>query len=271
VNIINRPLIVKIINVRKETENIKTLYFQYPNVIVRPGQFFMIWDFLEEIPISVSYIGGNNLFGISIKGIGDTTRHLISLKEGDMIGIRGPYGKPFNIIKNGRILIIGGGIGIAPLMPLIQELISFKDVKTTCVLGARNVNHIPFLDDLQKVQSKFFELKICTDDGSMGFHGLTSDLIKEILEEEYFDHIYTCGPEIMMVKIVNLSQIKRIPLQASLERIMKCGIGICGHCVLDPQGLRVCKDGPIFSGKELKHIKDFGKFKRGLDGSIQNI
>ncbi|MHA1752079.1 MAG: dihydroorotate dehydrogenase electron transfer subunit [Candidatus Helarchaeota archaeon] len=270
-NFIEKPLIVKLINARQETKKIKTLYFNYPLAEVLPGQFFMVWTFFDEIPISVSYIGGKNICGISVKEVGEATRFLNSLSKGDIIGIRGPYGTFFNTIKSGDILIAAGGIGIAPLMPLIQKLISFQSIKITCVLGAKTADEIPFLKELQIIQSKFLKLMICTDDGSMGFTGTVSDKVKDLLIDENFNMVYTCGPELMMKKIFEMTQKKNIPIQASLERIMKCGVGVCGQCVIDPPGLRVCKEGPIFCDEQLKTMGDFGNYKRDFSGCIKKI
>lgn len=265
-NAIKRPAVVEIVNIREETPTIKTLYFKFKCDSAKPGQFFMIWDFDDEIPISISYIGKNGLFGISVKEIGETTRHLNTLSKGDQIGIRGPYGNAFRILEKGKLLIAGGGIGIAPLMPLIEQLISKQKIQTTCVIGAKTAKELPFLENLQIIQSKFFILKTCTDDGSLGFKGLVSDYVENLLEEESFDQAYTCGPELMMKEIFELTEKKKIPLQASLERIMKCGVGICGQCVIEP-GLRVCKDGPVFDSDTLRRLSDFGKYKRDFAGN----
>lgn len=263
-NIIDRPQIVQIIKIRVEAEKIKTLYFKYSSD-ADPGQFFMIWTFNDEIPISISYLS-EDLFGITVKEVGEATKYLNSLHEGDEIGVRGPYGNPFKIIENGKILIAGGGIGIAPLMPLIQKLISYQKIKINCVIGAKTVKQLPFLKELQIIQSKFFNLQICTDDGSMGFKGLISDFVANMFSTETFDQIYTCGPEIMIKKIFDIAQIKKVAFQASLERIMKCGIGICGQCVIEPLALRVCKDGPVFNQQQLENLSDFGKYKRDFNG-----
>jgi len=265
-NLIERPKIVDIIDVRTEIKNVKTLYFRYKSIKVNPGQFFMVWDFREEIPLSVSYITGSDIFGITVKKVGETTEHLISLKKGDKIGIRGPFGNSFKLIEEGKVLIVAGGIGIAPIMPLIQNLISKQNITTTCILGAKSADEILFLENLQVIQSKFFILKICTDDGTMGHHGMATDLAAEMLEEEKFNIIYTCGPELMMKKVFDLSKKHKITLQACLERIIKCGIGICGQCTLDPLGLRVCKDGPVFNDNQLSKLYDFGRFKRDFSG-----
>jgi dihydroorotate dehydrogenase electron transfer subunit len=256
---------VEILNIREETPTIKTLYFKFETNSAKPGQFFMIWDFDDEIPISISYIGKKGLFGISIKGIGKTTKHLNSLCKGDQIGVRGPYGNAFDILEKGKFLVAGGGIGIAPLMPLIEKLISRQKIQTTCVIGANTVKELPFLENLQIIQSKFFTLKICTDDGTLGFKGFVSNYIENLLEGESFDQLYTCGPELMMREIFELTETKKIPLQASLERTMKCGVGICGQCVIEP-GLRVCKDGPVFDSDTLRRLDDFGKYRRDFAG-----
>jgi dihydroorotate dehydrogenase electron transfer subunit len=105
---------------------------------------------------------------------------------------------------------------------------------------------------------------VSTDDGSFGYHGFASDLAKKILEKERFDQIITCGPEKMMKKILELGLEYKIPVQASLERHMKCGIGICDSCAID--GWHVCKDGPVFDNKKLGKMKDFGRFKRDASG-----
>jgi dihydroorotate dehydrogenase electron transfer subunit len=104
---------------------------------------------------------------------------------------------------------------------------------------------------------------VSTDDGTKGYKGYASDLAKNILSKEKFDAVYTCGPETMMKSL--LSSCKTIPLQASLERYMKCSIGICGQCCIG-NGLRVCADGPIFSGKILQQVKDFGLYRRDPAG-----
>ena len=104
---------------------------------------------------------------------------------------------------------------------------------------------------------------ISTDDGSKGYKGLASDLAKEEIAKEKFDQVLTCGPEIMMKKLYDIC--KNIPFQASLERYMKCGFGICGQCCIG-EGLRVCKEGPVFDGKTLKKIQDFGIYTRDASG-----
>jgi dihydroorotate dehydrogenase electron transfer subunit len=253
----NYPKITKIKEIKIENSNVKTLFFDYPKEI-HPGQFFMVWiPNIDEIPMSISYIR-NDVKGITFKRVGDSTNALFELNVGDKIGIRGPNGNSFKI--NGKnLLFVGGGTGIATIAPTVENAIN-KKINTTVILGARNKNDLFFAD---RLKNNGAVVQISTDDGSFGFKGLATDLAKDLIEKEKFDSIITCGPEIMMKKLFDIS--KDIPFQASLERYMKCGIGICGQCCVG-KGLRVCEEGPVFERKTLKNIKDFGVFKRDAAG-----
>jgi dihydroorotate dehydrogenase electron transfer subunit len=218
------------------------------------GQFVMIWiPGIDEIPMSLSYIGKET--AITVEKVGEATEALHQMKEGDKVGIRGPYGKGFEIVGS-KALFVAGGTGIAPLLPLIKKYEGEKHV----VLGARTKELLLFIDELEEISS----LHISTDDGSLGFKGFASDLAGEIMEKEEFDIVYTCGPEIMMKKVLDLCLEKSVQMQASLERYMKCGVGICDSCAID--GYHVCKDGPVFDSNILAKIKDFGKWKRNEAG-----
>jgi dihydroorotate dehydrogenase electron transfer subunit len=253
----NYPKITKIIKTTKENLNVKTIKFQYPTK-VEPGQFFMIWiPGIDEIPMSVSYIE-NDIKGITFKKVGDATKALFELKEGDKIGIRGPYGNGFKI-EGEKILLVAGGTGIAMIAPVAEELIK-KKISATIILGAKNKEELFFENRLNKSKLKIY---LATDDGSKGFRGLATDLANNLIQKNKFDTVLTCGPEVMMKKLYDICL--NISLQASLERYMKCGIGICGQCCVG-EGLRVCKEGPVFDKKMLKNIKDFGVFKRNAAG-----
>ena len=253
----NYPKIVEIIDTKKENDNIKTITFKYLKE-TKPGQFFMIWvPRIDEIPMSISYINKDNK-SITFKKIGDATEHLFKLKKGDKIGIRGPYGTNFKI-KNKNILFVGGGTGIATLGPAIEQ--AYKQKKQIIIIiGTKTKKEIFFEKRFKKYTSKIY---ITTDDGSYGKKGYASDIVKKIIKEEQIQSIITCGPEKMMKKIYDISKDKYF--QASLERYMKCGFGICGQCCIG-EGLRVCKDGPVFDGKNLNNIEEFGKYKRDSSG-----
>ena len=253
----NSPQITEIIEVKTENEDIKTFMFEYPKEI-NPGQFFMIWvPGVDEIPMSVSHIN-KGIRGITFRKVGEATNALFNLDVGAKIGIRGPYGNGFKI--NGeKILFVGGGTGVAMLAPAVEEAVA-KNVLSTAIIGVKNSKEIFFEDRLRKCGAKTY---IATDDGSKGYNGFASDLAEELLYKEKFTSVLTCGPEIMMKKLFDICGTT--PFQASLERYMKCGIGLCSQCCIG-NGLRVCVEGPVFDEDALKNIEEFGICKRNAAG-----
>jgi len=253
----NELMIKNITKSRAEAKDIKTIFFESQKKI-SPGQFFMIWiPGIDEIPMSVSYIE-RKINGITFRKVGEATDALFKLKKGDKIGVRGPFGNGFKI--NGKsILFLGGGTGIGMLAPAVEEAVR-KNISSTVILGVKNKNELFFENRFKKCGAQVY---VSTDDGSKDYKGFASDLAKEILSKNKFTSILTCGPEVMMKKLLDIS--KDIPFQASLERYMKCGIGICGQCCIG-EGLRVCKDGPVFDRKTLRNAEDFGVYKRDAAG-----
>ena len=181
------------------------------------------------------------------------------MKEGEKIGIRGPYGTSFSI-RGRKIILIGGGYGIAPLLFLAKRAIA-KGVQTSAIIGGRKKADIIMKKEFEKAGCN---VNISTDDGSEGKKGTATDLLSEMLEKEKFDAIYSCGPEKMMKKIAKIAKKKKIACELSVERIMKCGIGICGHCSCG--GLLVCKNGTVFSSEQLEGNEDFGISKIEMNG-----
>jgi dihydroorotate dehydrogenase electron transfer subunit len=253
----NIPQITKIIENRNETNDVKTIKFRYEKD-VSPGQFLMIWiPGIDEIPMSVSYTD-KRIKEITFKRVGEATNSLFDLKEGNNIGIRGPYGNGFEI-KGQHILFVGGGTGIATIAPIVKESI-MKNIDSTVVIGAKSKSELFFERRFKDYGAKL----ICTtDDGSAGYKGFASEIAKKILHEEKIDSIMTCGPELMMKSLLNYCD--SVFFQASIERYIKCAIGICGQCCIG-KGLRVCKEGPVFDGQILKDLEDFGVFRRDSSG-----
>jgi dihydroorotate dehydrogenase electron transfer subunit len=261
------PRIVHIENVEKNSLYIKSFAFQdTKSANAKPGQFLMVWvPGIDEIPLSLSSIGPGDKAGFTVLKIGEATATLHKKKRGDMIGVRGPYGTYFTPVS-GNVLLVAGGTGVAPLIPLIEALVKQK-TKITLVFGVKTVKRLLFIDRIKKNLSKVkSKLIVTTDDGSFGIKGFASDHISEILDENKFNMVYTCGRERLMYEVFKQADRKGIPIQASLERYMKCGIGICGQCVLDPLGLMVCKDGPVFKSETLRKITDFGAYTRNASG-----
>jgi dihydroorotate dehydrogenase electron transfer subunit len=245
---------------RDETSRVKTILFK-EKMLSSPGQFVMVWvPGVDEFPMSASHTVPR--LGITYQVVGQGTKALASMSPGQRIGIRGPYGKGF-ALKGDRILGIAGGAGIAPLAPFL-ELALTKRVAVDLVLGAKTAEEIIFEE---RMADAGVRLHISTDDGSTGFKGLATDLAKGVLSEQEFDCIYACGPEKMLVGVLALAGKHGTPVQASLERFMKCGIGICDSCAID--GRHVCRDGPVFSDAELRTFSDLGRTK--LDPSGRTV
>jgi len=253
----NIPTITTILTSTTEATDIKTITFRYPKAVI-PGQFFMIWiPGVDEIPMSVSEIT-KDVKGITFRKIGDATHALYHLSPGSKIGVRGPYGNGFKLTGK-HLLFVGGGTGIAMLAPAVEQARKRK-LKSNVIIGVKTKNDLFFEDRLRRFGATVL---VSTDDGSKGYKGFASDLAKDILKKEKIDAVFTCGPEPMMKTL--LSCCRTIPFQASLERYMKCSIGICGQCCVG-NGLRVCLDGPIFDGKTLKKVEDFGVYRRDAAG-----
>ena len=265
-NAVNRLRIVKIQEVKVESPTVKTFIFQDKLCAkAEPGQFIMVWiPGVDEIPLSLSTITPNDLTSITVAQVGEATKALHQRKRGDVIGIRGPYGKGFTLTE-GNVMIAGGGTGLVPLMPLTEKLVKLS-TKLTFLLGAKTKDELLFLDRIGQMLSKVnAEMVATTEDGSYGLKGIVTDQAEQKLAKEKFDMIYACGPEQMMHKMFLLAEQYHMPFQASLERIMRCAMGLCGSCVIGK--LRVCKDGPVVTSEQLRTVKkEFGKFKRDFQG-----
>jgi len=270
---------VKVQKIIVECKNVKTLIFNMKlnkneNYIVpKPGQFVMVWvPGIDEIPMSLSGCDTNGNWYITVKNVGECTNAMFNLNVGDYIGVRGPLGNHFKIPNetNKKIFLIGGGIGMAPLKFLSTDLTNRK-IRNRIIEGAKIKDDLIFMDYFQESAKNYSEAHYCTDDGSYGTKGVASDIFKEmvkVLSNKDFSNliVYSCGPELMLSKLYQICQDYSIEFYASLERIMRCGCGICGLCALDPIGLLVCKDGPIFDSETLKEIQDFGKYQRDFTG-----
>jgi len=164
-------------------------------------------------------------------------------------------------------LIVAGGIGAAPLLILADRLLS-RNVRVTFIEGAKTRSEIIFRDQLGFLRDKYgLEVIFATDDGTYGLRGTAVDVAEEVLSKKRFDSLYACGRESMLRKLYCLAEKYSIPMQASLERIMRCAIGICGSCVMGRY--RVCRDGPVFDSSMLRDVMgELGRFKRNFRGDM---
>lgn len=264
--LMGNPFSVKVSELVDETKSASTIIFDIKDSDFNfaPGQFLMIWiPGVDEIPMSISLWKPPKV-GITVLPIGEATESLASLQLNDWIGIRGPFGSSFTL-ESQKALVVGGGVGMAPLKPLVYALLK-KDVEVTLVIAAKTKQELIFFEEFSQLPDNKFVLRTSTDDGSEGFKGLATDAVKEILKENEFDTLYTCGPELMMHSLYGLVKDSEMSFQASLERFMKCGCGVCGTCALDPTGSLVCVDGPVYAGNYLSKISEFGKYHRDAVG-----
>ena len=262
------PKIVTIEKIVDETPTVRTLFFS-DDVLskVLPGQFAMVWiPGVNEIPMSVMISQEDGRAAFTVRKHGLATTELFSKKVGDQIGIRGPYGNSFTI-KQGNLLLVGGGTGLVPLVRLMTFL--KKSDEVTIIMGAKTKVEV-FFEELAKklLEGTKHQIVVVTEDGTYGEKGLVTDIMEKLLNSAKFDAVYTCGPEKMMYKVVQIASQNKIYVEASVERMMKCGIGICGSCCFGD--VMACKDGTVFDGDSLLTNKEFGYTHRNKSGVIEN-
>jgi dihydroorotate dehydrogenase electron transfer subunit len=272
---LNKPVVTQIIETRVETPRVRTLQFSVPGLNVVPGQFFMIWvPGIDEIPMSVSSIDNDDeLYEITVAMIGEATEALGSMAEGETIGVRGPFGNGFDLnVSDERVCIVGGGVGTACINPVVNHF--FKVGKEFVLLNAaRTEKELVFHENYLQFFHPGKDYFISTDDGTCGEQCYAHELLEKIIDENAFsfDKIYICGPERMLYQIFLACKNHSIQLEASLERMMRCGNGLCGLCSIDPTGLLVCKDGPVFTLEQLETITEFGKYTRDFSGFKKDL
>jgi dihydroorotate dehydrogenase electron transfer subunit len=218
----------------------------------------MVWvPGVDELPMSLSYTGDE--FGFTYKVIGEGTRALADMEEGDIVGIRGPYGTGYREMGK-QLLAVAGGTGMASLAPFVEQAVSMG-TQPDVVIGARTADELLFEERCARAGAR---VHIATDDGSRGFKGFAAELAEKMLGTGAHDQLVACGPEMMVMDVLRIARERDIPMEASLERHMKCGIGLCDSCALD--GKHVCTDGPVFSRADLETFDDLGRFKLDVSG-----
>ena len=262
------PKIVTIEKVVDETPTVRTMFFSDEIMShVLPGQFAMVWiPGVNEIPMSVMISQENGKAAFTVRKHGLATTELFSKKVGDKIGIRGPYGNSFTI-KQGKLLLVGGGTGLVPLIRLVTFLKKTDNV--TIIMGSKTKTEVFFEVLANKLlEGTTHKVIVVTEDGSYGEKGLVTDVMKKLFHESNFDSVYTCGPEKIMHKVVQIASENNVHVEASIERMMKCGIGICGSCCFGD--VMACKDGTVFDGQTLLANKEFGYTHRNKSGMLDN-
>lgn len=244
--------------IREEGKDVRTFTF-FHDLGALPGQFVMLTDFRGgEKPFSIAD-SRRDEFSITVKRVGEFTRRLFCCSAGDYLSFRGAYGSSF-FISPGKTLLVGGGFGIPPLTYLAR-ILKDRGSDVTVVNAARTKTDLLLADKFTELGLAYRE---ATDDGSRGYHGTAVDLVREVLAEDHFDFVYAAGPELMMKNLMPL--LEPLEYQFLMERYMKCAVGLCGACVMDPSGIRICREGPALRKDQIKQLTEFGSYHRDAAG-----
>ena len=236
-----------------------------PLITFQPGQFNMLYAFgVGEVPISISGPApGTSGLIHTIREVGNVTRALHQLKKGATLGLRGPFGSswPIEEARGKVVVIIAGGIGLAPLRPVIYKLLEQRNQFGNIALlyGTREPNDLLFTKEFEIWRGKYgIQVKITVDTADSNWRGnvgVVTTSIARVSFEPAHTIAMICGPEIMMryaVLEMKRRGVSEDHIYMTMERNMKCAIGFCGHCQFGPAF--ICKDGPVFRYDKVKHF-----------------
>jgi NAD(P)H-flavin reductase len=261
-----RPRPFRVTHVHRETHDTFTLTLEPADgsrtFAFRPGQFNMLYAFgTGEVPVSISGAPGEVRQVVhTVRTVGAVTEHLHHLHAGDVIGLRGPFGTswPVEAVEGADVLFLAGGIGLAPLRPAIYHVLAHRERYGRIVLlfGARTPRDILFGREMELWRGRFdISVEVVVDRAAPGWHGfvgVVTTLVPLAPIDPQNAVAMVCGPE-MMMKFAALELAYRgvdpSRVYVSLERNMKCAVGLCGHCQLGPTF--VCKDGPVYRHQDV--------------------
>ncbi|MBQ5614632.1 MAG: sulfide/dihydroorotate dehydrogenase-like FAD/NAD-binding protein [Tidjanibacter sp.] len=254
----------KILYKKELAENITLMNIEAPRVArsAKPGQFVIVrvGDEGERIPLTIAdYSVEEGWVQIVIQSLGASTRKIVALEEGDSLtDFAGPLGNPSDFVKEPleevrerKMLFIAGGVGAAPVYPQVKWLRE-RGVEVDVIIGAKRKDMLIFDEQMGAVASNLY---VATDDGSAGFHGLVTDLMKELIDNQgkEYDQVVAIGPMIMMKFVALATKPYGIKTIVSLNSIMVDGTGMCGACRVTVAGRTrfACVEGPEFDGHEV--------------------
>ena len=248
----------------QETADTWTLTFERvdgPQPVIAPGQFMMVYPFgVGEVPISVS--GHPNEPGpvvLTVRSVGTVSAAICAADPGSVLGLRGPFGNswPIDAAESGDVVVIAGGIGLAPLRPVVLRALAHRRrYRSVSVLyGARTPADLLYVDELPR-WGGHADVAVTVDSAGptwRGRVGVVPKLVRGVRFQPEQTTAFVCGPEIMISFSVEALLERGVPAErifVSLERHMRCGIGLCGHCQLGPT--LICRDGPVYSYAEIE-------------------
>lgn len=226
-----------------------------------PGQFSMLYVHgMGSAPISISSDPAEpTLVEHTIRDVGVVTGALVRLRAGDVVGVRGPFGRPWpmGVARGRHLVVIGGGIGLAPVRPAVLDALARLDEHRSLhvLVGARSPADLLFADDLERWRDLGAHLGVTVDAAGppwRGRVGLVTRLVRELAVDPVETTVLCCGPEVMLRFVARETRAVGVPDEAlwvTTERTMRCGVGTCGHCQLGP--FLLCRQGPVFSWPEV--------------------
>lgn len=262
-----RPVMHRVVDLRRESGDTMTIALEPLEGAIAagaPGQFNMLWSWgAGEVPISSSAIPGAGVLVHTVRDVGSVTHALCGAGPGSVVGVRGPFGCGWAVeaARESDVVIVAGGLGLAPLRPVVHAILADRDAygAVSLVTGARTAEELLFRTEVDRWwRDGVIRVRTTVDRPSAAWHGSVGVVTAELPRVE-FDPPRTlamvCGPEIMMRVVATRLVERGVPkpnILLSLERTMQCGIGQCGHCQL--AGSFVCADGPVMSWMTLEPL-----------------
>ncbi|MBK8975109.1 MAG: FAD/NAD(P)-binding protein [Planctomycetes bacterium] len=255
------PVWYRVHRVRRETHDVVTLELTPPEgappCSPEPGQFNMLYVFgTGEVPISISSLPSDRGELVhTVRGVGAVTNKLIALQRGDVVGVRGPFGRPWPVgeLRGRDVVVVTGGIGLAPLRPVLQHLLAHRKTfgHVSLLYGARTPYDLLYRNELLAWRdSREIDVEWTVDRSSGVWNGNVG-VVTRLISRATFDPervtAFVCGPEIMIKYAIEALRNRGMATSncyVSMERNMKCAVGFCGHCQYGPTFM--CKDGPVF-------------------------
>jgi NAD(P)H-flavin reductase len=265
------PDLYRVEGMSRETRDTFTLSLEAmdgsPPSPFAPGQFSMLYVFgVGELPISISGDPEQPRLVYTVRSVGPATQALVSCRPGDPLGVRGPFGTawPLAEARGKDVLIVAGGIGLAPLRPAIYQILCARDayVRLIVLYGARSPQDLLYRKELNSwARSPDTQVLTTVDYGGVNWRGrvgIVTTLFRHLRLHPDRTVAFICGPELMMHYVIaELTQNRGVPasdVYLSMERNMKCAVGFCGHCQYGPHF--ICRDGPVFSYRTLRSLLD---------------
>jgi NAD(P)H-flavin reductase len=256
------PSPVRVLRTRRETADTVTLTLEAPFPSL-PGQFNMLYAFaVGEVPISMSGDPARTSEMMhTIKAVGAVSRALSGVKKGAVIGVLGPFGRPWPLdaLRGMDVIVVAGGLGLAPLRPAVHHLIANRGDygRVSVLVGARTPGDLLYRAELDRWDGKGVSTLVTVDRAGpdwRGRVGVAPALLQDVPLDPERTAALVCGPEVMMrftVRDLLRRGLAEDRIHVSLERNMECAVGFCGHCQLGPEF--VCKDGPVFQFDRIRH------------------